>query len=258
MTNDASQTALITGASSGIGAAFARELAARGYNLVLTARREAQLVDLATELQQQYAIKAEVLVADLTKVADVERVEQYIRDHKSLTLLINNAGFGTNTKFSEADINVQLNMIEVHIIATVRFSRAVLPQMIARKQGGIINVSSLSAFNPFGHVSYCATKAYLVTFSEVLQTELRGTGVQVQALCPGFTTTQFHDTPAYKTFSRGQVPGPFWMTAERVVTISLDSLSRWGVICVPGYLNRIVVALARSSLFRAVAIRLYG
>ncbi|GIV59641.1 MAG: hypothetical protein KatS3mg043_0730 [Rhodothermaceae bacterium] len=194
MAHDA-RTALITGASSGIGAGFARRLAERGYNLILVARRADRLAELAEELQTRHGIEAEGLPADLATDEGIRRVEARIVDCDTLDLLVNNAGFGTTGRFAEIDLAPQLAMIHVHVIAPVRLIRAALPGMMARGAGGIINVSSVSAFWPnAGSATYSATKAYLNAFSEALAHELRGTGVTVQALCPGFTRTEFHDT----------------------------------------------------------------
>lgn len=238
-------SALITGASSGIGAAFARRLAADGYHIILVARREEKLKALAEELEAQHAgrMSAEVLVADLAKARQVAQVEARIRELDDLQILINNAGFGTTGKFAEIDLGRQLDMIHVHLDATVRLTRAALPGMIARQHGAIINVSSIAAFFTNGeNATYNATKAFLNSFSESLQLELKGTNVQVQALCPGFTYSQFHDTSEYQEFTRDQIPQVLWMSAKEVVTESLDALKREKVIFIPGRRNRWLVA----------------
>lgn len=240
---------MITGASSGIGAAFARQLAAKGKNLILVARRKERLVNLANDLQQHYGITAEILAADLSNLTDIEQVENHIAEIENLDMLINNAGFGTVGRFVEINLSRQIDMINVHIIAGVRLCRAALPGMIARHNGAIINVSSIAAFIPTpGNVTYSATKAYLVTFSEALQTELVGTGVKVQALCPGFTYTEFHDSSEYEGFDRSQIPKMLWISAEEVVTSSLKALERSQVIYIPGFKNRLLVAVARNSI----------
>jgi hypothetical protein len=242
-------TALITGASSGIGAEFARQLAAQRYDLVLVARREERLRALAAELERTHSIRTEILVADLSNLADIERVATRIGELETLELLINSAGFGTALRFAEAEAAKQVAMLEVHVVASTRLSRAALPGMIARGRGLIINVSSLAAFFPMpGSVTYCSTKAYLNTFSKALQAELRDTGVQVQALCPGFTYTEFHDTPEFTNFSRSTIPKPFWMPAEKVVRASLEAARRGRVICIPGFHYRLIALLARSGL----------
>ncbi len=237
-------SALITGASSGIGAVFAKKLAERRYNLVLVARREKRLAALAAELEQDYPITAEILVADLTVPEELASVEKQVAQLEKLSLLVNNAGFGTTGKFATIDVGKQVDMIYVHVVASVRLSRAALPGMIARAQGAIINVSSMAGFIPMpDNVTYCATKAYLNSFSQSLQLELAGTGVQVQALCPGFTYTEFHDTPEYKGYDRSRIPKLLWMSAEEVVESSLRALNQGKVIHIPGWQNRFLAAL---------------
>ncbi len=242
-------TALITGASSGIGAAFSRQLASRGFGLILVARREKRLSALAAELEKSNAIDAEILAADLSKPAGIERTERRIAELPNLTLLINNAGFGTTGKFADANLDKQLNMIQVHVIASVRLCRASLPGMIARGKGSIINVCSLAAFIPLpGNVTYSATKAYLYVFSNALQTEFIGTGVKVQALVPGFIHTEFHDSSEFASFDRSRIPRSFWMTAEKAASKSLSALERNKPVCIPGFKNRLIVAMGRSGL----------
>jgi short-subunit dehydrogenase len=213
------KTVLITGASSGIGAAFARRLAAEQYDLVLVARRKERLRSLATELHQQFHVDVEVLVAELSCPGDMEHIEQRIGELGALDMLVNNTGFGIPGTFVENPVERYLEMIAVHVLATVRLCHAALPGMIARGQGTIINVSSLGAFliAPSDE-TYCATKAYLNVFSEALQAELVGTGVRVQALCPGFTDTEFHDQPVYEQYHiKATIPKALWMSADEVV-----------------------------------------
>ncbi|MCC7451578.1 MAG: SDR family oxidoreductase [Anaerolineae bacterium] len=243
-------TALITGASSGIGAAFARLLAAQGYNLILAARRETRLRSLAHEVQQRYAVTAEVLVVDLARSEDIERVEKRIAAVSDLTLLVNGAGFGLLGLLAESDLNKQLDMITVHVVASVRLAHAALPGMIARKHGAIINISSVGAFmHGPQNVTYCATKAYVNTFSQALQDELYETGLHVQALCPGLTLTEFHDSPEYTHSAiKSRIPRSLWMTADEVATASLSALWQGRVICIPGFKNRLIVALAQSGV----------
>lgn len=248
-----SKTALITGASSGIGAAFARQLAARGYDLVLVARRKEKLDALAEELRKDRKIGVEVLLADLAKPSDVERVEAHIRDLSGLALLINSAGFGTTGPFAEVDAAKHADMIQVHVVAAARLTRAALPGMLARKQGAVINVSSLMAFLPMHNaVTYCGTKAFLVTFTQALAKELEGAGVRAQVLCPGFTYTEFHDTPEFKQFDRASVSKTLWMTADDVVAESLAALEAGRVLCIPGRKNRLLMAFSRSPVGRLV------
>lgn len=241
-------TAFITGASSGIGAAFAHQLATKKKNLILVDKQKERLAALAATLKHHHSITVEILVADLSNPIDIEHVENRIAEIEVLDTLINNAGFGTSGNFVEIGLAKQIDMIHVHVIASVRFCRAALPGMVMRRNGSIINVSSIGAFKPIpGSVTYSATKAYLITFSEALQTELTGTGVRVQALCPGFTNTDFHNTPEFINFNRSRIPKVFWMSAEEVASKSLKALGRNQAIYIPGFKNRLLVILARIT-----------
>ncbi len=225
-------TACITGASAGIGAAFARRLARDGYDLILHGRREPQLKTLCEELQRAHHVSAEYVCAELSSPDDLHRLEERVRAEPALALLVNNAGFGTRGRFGEEDINLQDAMIQTHITAPVRLTYAALPGMLSRKTGAIINVSSVAGFlvSP-GSVIYCATKAALTSFSESLNLELRGTGVCVQALCPGFTRSEFHQRLGIDT------SGDFFrhfMDAGDVVDASMRCLRRGRVVCIPG------------------------
>lgn len=247
-------TALITGASSGIGDSYARQLAARGYHLLLTARREERLRALATELVQKHTIKTEVLAADLTQDADLSRLEQRIQACSDFSLLVNNAGFGTGGLFYKTDIAKQLAMINVHVTAPVRLARAALPQMMNRRSGALINVASVAAFAavPTGSM-YGSTKAWMVSWSRALSEELRPHNIKVQALCPGFTHTGFHETPEYKNFDRAVIPSFLWMSSDYVVTTSLKALERDQVICIPGLIYKLMVMGLRFPPAAALA-----
>lgn len=239
------KTAFVTGASSGIGESFARKLAERGYDLILTARRGELLEKLARELEQKYEITAETITADLSKLPDIQKIEKHIAGIKNLGILINNAGFGVRAgDFAQTDIEKQTNMITVHITAPMRLCRAALPNMISNRNGFIINVSSMAAFTPIPKgINYGATKNYLNFFSVGLQRELKGTGVKVQALCPGFTYTGFHDTEEFEPNHRGQFPKTMWSSAEEVVEESLCALKSKKVVFIPGVKNRLFISL---------------
>jgi len=241
-------TAAVTGASSGIGRAFARELARRGCDLLLIARRLERLEDLAGELSSACGVSAEAWPADLSRDDDVSRLQRRLAGTPDLEVLVNNAGFGVRGSFLDADPDRQLEMIAVHVVASVRLVRAALPPMLARGRGAVINVSSLAGFRGLpGRATYSATKAYLNRFSEALQGELAGTGVRVQALCPGFTRTEFHDAPELRR-ARREVPEWLWMDPEAVVAASLKALRGRRVICIPGWKSRLLAALSRSLL----------
>ena len=233
--------AFITGASSGIGEVFARKLAARGYDLVLLARRGDRLRALACSVPTH----AEVLIADLASPDGVASAARAIRECGQLELLVNNAGFGTLGRFWESGLTDQARMHEVHIMATMRLTHAALGQMVPRGRGAVINVSSVAAFGQSqGNVSYCATKAWINSFTEGLDMELRGlrSPVRVQALCPGFTMTEFHDVLGIE---RRRIPNAFWMRAEVVVDASLEGLERGRLIVIPGRKYKIGAALIK-------------
>ena len=255
----ANATAIITGASAGIGEAFARRLAREGYDLVLVARRQERLELLAADLKNRHAVNVQIVIADLSKPDDIAHVADVINDLAEagkLDLLINNAGFGTVGSFTDVPPQEHLDMINVHITASVQFSRAALPGMLHRNRGGIINVSSVASWYPLpGNVDYSASKRYLVTFCEALQTELYGTGVAVQALCPGFTYSEFHDTAAFRNsgFRRENVPAILWQTADQVIDASLNQLGNPDAVCIPGIHNRALILLQGLKVFVPMA-----
>jgi uncharacterized protein len=239
--------ALITGSSSGIGATFAARLAARGYDLVLVARRRDRLEELAGTVERSNGIKAEILPADLTADEELGTVEQRIGAAGNLELLVNNAGFGTHGKFFSVDVQSQDQMHRLHVLATMRLTHAALVGMTARGKGGIINVSSVAAFwqSP-GSVSYCATKCWMNSFTEGLALELKSVGsrVKMQALCPGYTLSEFHDVAG---MDRKLVPGHLWMRAEDVVAESLRGLERGKTVVIPGRLYRAAVFMMKHT-----------
>lgn len=232
---------VVTGASSGIGEVFARKLAARGYDLILVARRAERLAQVAASLP----VETEVVAADLTVPEDLARVEEKLRMCGRLGLLVNNAGFGTLGRFWEAELAGQERMHRLHVTATMRLTHAALGNLAPRETGAVINVSSVAAFSQSeGNVSYCATKARMNSFTEGLAIELRrmGSPVRVQALCPGFTVTEFHETLG---MDRRQIPKFLWMSPESIVDASLRGLDRGTVIVIPGWKYKATVALLR-------------
>ncbi len=249
--------ALVTGASSGIGRAFAERLARDGYDLVLVARRQERLAELASHIQKTGAT-AEIVVADLSKPDGLAAVERRAAAG-DLTMLINNAGFQNYKPFVTLDPNNAEAQIHVHVTAVVRLSRAVLPAMLARGAGAIVNVSSMLAFaggldRPSfpKRAAYGATKAFVNVFTESLATELAGTGVKVQALCPGVVRTEFHDADGKPAALRP--PNLPVMEPEDVVEASLAGLALGDIICSPslvdtGFIDR--ERDARLALFDA-------
>ncbi len=248
-----SRRALVTGASSGIGETFARHLAARGDDLVLVARREDRLRALATDLAG-HGVDVEVLPADLTAEEGLVAVEQRLRaSTKALDLLVNNAGFGSSGAFAELDLDRELQMIALNVVALVRLTRAGLDTMVERGAGSIVNVSSMASFQAMPlSATYAATKAFVTSFTEALAEEVRGSGVRLQALCPGLTRTDFHTTAEWRL---GWLPGIAWQSSEQVVDISLAALGRGQVVVVPGVVNR-VAAGASWLLPRGLVTRL--
>jgi short-subunit dehydrogenase len=252
--------AVVTGASSGIGAVFVQRLAAAGYNLLLVARRRERLEALAKQLHEQNGVEAEVLSADLTVESDLHKVEQRIAGAADLEFLVNNAGFGTRGRFFEADPESQDKMLRLHIIATLRLTRAALAGMVARGKGNIVNVSSVAAFSQSsGNVCYSATKAWINSFTEGLYLELKACGsrVRIQALCPGFTITEFHERMGV---DRNNIPSSWWMSAESVVDASFRGLEKNRLFVVPGAMYHAFVVMLKllpQPLRHALAIR-YG
>jgi short-subunit dehydrogenase len=238
--------AVVTGASAGIGKVFCDRLAARGYDLIVVARDANRLEALKADLEQRHGTGIEVFPADLTIDDDVSRLGGLLAGSERLDILVNNAGFGTRGAIADASPAQQEAMLRLHVVAPMRLSQAVLPVMLRHRRGGIVNVSSVASFlYSANNVNYCATKAYLTTFSEGLAAELRGTGVKVQALCPGFTHTEFHRRMEVDI---DEVPRWMWMSATRVVETSLRGLERgWPVVCVPGLRYKLIVLLLRLT-----------
>jgi uncharacterized protein len=226
--------AVVTGASAGIGTEFAEQLAARGYDLLLVARREERLDSLGRLLSERYSIRSESYVADLANEEHVTQLASRLRNEPQLGFLVNNAGFGSTGLFWEASLESQEAMHRVHVMATMRLSHAALGVMVARNEGAVINVSSLAGFSlSAGDCSYCSTKAWMTSFTEGLAVDLRsaGSAVQAQALCPGFTLTEFHDVLG---MNRGRIPAGLWLKPEQVVNAAFRGLARGKVVVVPG------------------------
>lgn len=242
MNNRQQKTALITGATSGIGAAYARRLARDGYNLILTGRREEKIKALAEELSRVHSVNVEALLIELSDRDQVELLVNQIK-RKPIDLLVNNAGFGTTHFFHEEPLETQQNMISVHILSVMKLTHTVLPGMIEKRQGVIINVSSAGAFLPTpAEATYTGTKAFLVSFTESLHLELLDTGVKVQVVCPGLTLT---DMPLRKlgiTEEQLLKMMPYrWMKSGEVVEESMNALKKNQVVCVPGMLTRLTI-----------------
>jgi len=236
-------TALITGATAGIGAAYAKLLAKEGFDLVLVARDLPRLKGVAKELSKLYKIKAETIKVDLTKPAQLAKVEKRLANNsKPIEVLINNAGFGLKDSFLVSNLAKEQELLDVLVTAPMRLSHAVLPGMIKRNSGSIVNVSSVASFIAGG--TYSAAKSYLTVFSEYLHTELRDTNIKVSALCPGFTRTEFH---ARGKMKMSGLPNYMWTAVDQVVAKSWRYVKAGKVICIPGWQYMLLSSIARIA-----------
>jgi hypothetical protein len=246
--------ALVTGASTGIGEQCARILAARGHDLVLVARDRARLEALAKELEAEHGARCAVLPADLTDAEQLAAVEARAG---AVDVLVNNAGFGTFGRFHELDLDTEDREIRLNVLAVVRLTHAAARAMAARGRGGILNVSSIAGNQPGPHnATYSATKAFVTSFTEAVHEELKGTGVSVTVLAPGFTRTEFQ---ARSGFEESAVPALLWQEAEAVARAGLDGLARNHAVVYPGMLYKLgghLTALAPHALSRRVAGRI--
>ncbi|MEU5364768.1 SDR family oxidoreductase [Streptomyces sp. NPDC005925] len=222
-------TALITGSTAGIGAAFARRLAADGHDLVLVARDTKRLREQATELHDRHGIEAEVLTADLATDDGIEAVAARLGDRRNpVDLLINNAGFGNKGRYLEVSLADELTMLKVHCEAVLRLTSAATETMRKRGRGGVVNVASVAAFVPRG--TYGASKAWVVQFTQGVAKDLAGSGVRLMALCPGFVRTEFHERAGMGT---DNIPGWMWLDADKLVTAALHDLARGRTVSIP-------------------------
>ncbi|WP_415952406.1 SDR family NAD(P)-dependent oxidoreductase [Streptomyces sp. KLOTTS4A1] len=222
-------TALITGATAGIGAAFARRLAADGHNLVLVARDTTRLQEQATELHDRHGIEAEVLTADLSTEEGISSVEKRLGDPLApVDLLVNNAGFGNKGRYLEVSMADELTMLKVHCEAVLRLTSAAAASMRGRGRGGVVNVASVAAFVPRG--TYGASKAWVVQFTQGAAKDLAGSGVRLMALCPGFVRTEFHARAGMGT---DNIPSWMWLDADKVVASALTDLARGRSLSIP-------------------------
>lgn len=232
-------TALITGATAGIGASFARQLAATGTNLVLVARDEERLNALALELRAKYAIKVEVLKADLS-----DRLQLVDITHRAaaddIDLVVNNAGFGIKQAFVGGSIDAEQNLLDVLVTAVMRITHAALPGMLERNRGGVINVSSVAGWMSSG--TYSSAKAWVTSFSEALATVHKKSNVHVMALCPGFTRTEFHSRANMETST---IPKWMWLNVDKVVAKALKDFKNQKPISVPGLQYKILSLVAQ-------------
>ena len=236
-------TALVTGGTSGIGAAFARALAARGDDLVLVARDAERLAEMATGLKERYGADVEILPADLRDRDDTLRVAERVESAaQPIDLLVNNAGFGVHTKLLAPDTSRHEQAIDLMERAVLILGGAAGRAMKARGHGAIVNVSSTSGFVTMG--SYSAIKAWATSYSEALAIELAGSGVTVTALCPGYVRTEFHERA---DINASKIPGPLWLDADVLVAGCLADVAKGRVISIPTARWKFLIVLARHA-----------
>src|SRR3979490_2704087 len=228
-------TALITGASTGIGSVYAHRLAQRGYDLILVARDQQRLTKVGNDIPAKTGRKAETLTADLTVKADLKRVEERLRSDRSITALVNNAGFGGAAKLIDSNVDDMDNMIQLNVTALTRLTSAALPGFLERSKGLIINISSIVALSPeLLNGVYSGTKAFVVNLTQSLHNEVKDKGIQVQAVLPGATSTEFWNRAKFPVHN---FPGEMVMTAEEMVDASLAGLDQGELITIPALPN---------------------
>lgn len=238
----AHRTALVTGATAGIGLEFARQLSARGDDLVLVARDTARLDAVAADLRTSYDARVEVLPADLTDTDQLARVEARLADRENaVDLLVNNAGFGLKERFLDNPLEVEQAQQDVLVRAVLRLTHAALGGMVERGHGGVINVSSVAAFFPRG--TYSAAKAWVNSFSRWAHDEYAAQGVSVMALCPGFVRTEFHERLGIDRDS--SAPKPLWLDADRLVRDALADFDKGKAVSIPSKRYKTIVTVSR-------------
>ncbi|MFI1577204.1 SDR family NAD(P)-dependent oxidoreductase [Embleya sp. NPDC020630] len=247
-------TSLITGATAGLGAAFARRLAHEGHDLVLVARDRERLTECARELREEHGVSVQVLAADLSLDEGIAAVEARLADREApVDVLVNNAGFGNRGGFLDVPTADELRMLKVHCEAVLRLTAAACEAMRERGRGWVVNVASVAAFLPRG--TYGASKAWVVSFTEGAAKELAGSGVRLMALCPGFVRTEFHLRAGMGT---SNIPNWMWLDADRVVAAAIRDLAVGKSVSVPDLRYKAVVGLARltpRALFGNVSTR---
>jgi uncharacterized protein len=253
---DPGSTCLVTGASSGIGAEIARELASRGHGVTLAARREERLRELADELEQEHGVRAEVVAADVSDGPGREGlVRELIERGLTVEVLVNNAGFGSGGRFDRLDGDREVSMVRTNCEAVVGLTSAFVPAMVERGRGAILNVASLIAFQPVPfQATYGASKAFVLSLTDALHEELRRTGVTVAAVCPGPVRTEFGEAGGFGG-AEDRIPGLLWLDAEKVARDAVACIERGDRVAVPGPVNQLA-ALYGQHLPRALLLPL--
>jgi len=244
------QKILITGASSGIGKEYAYQFGEAKKDLILVARNETELKKITKDLKDKFKIECEYILCDLSKPEEIKKLCKII-EKENIEVLVNDAGFGNRIPFSKTDYNITENMINVHILATTLFTRAVLDQMIKRNSGQIINVASLAGylFTSKSNIIYNSTKRYIIHFTKNLQDEVKNKNIKLQVLCPGFTRTNFDKNAIFKT-RLPKLPSFMYMEAKEVVSTSIKCLSKKKVVCIPSFKNKVLYLLLRLNFYR--------
>jgi short-subunit dehydrogenase len=250
-----SSTCLVTGASSGIGAEIARQLASRGRAVTLTARRKDRLDELAGELSERHGVRAETVACDLSSAAARKRMVKTIADRGlDVEVLVNNAGFGSAGRFQDLDLEAELKMVRTNVEAVVDLCTEYVPQMVGRRRGSILNVASVAAYQPVPRqATYAATKAFVLSFTEGLHVDLKGTGVTATALCPGPTKTEFGEAADIPD-EYFEIPGLVY-SAEQMAVAGVEAMERGRRTVVPGATN-LVGALGGRLMPRALVLPL--
>lgn len=240
--------ALVTGASAGIGAAFARIFASHGYDVALTARRTERLETLSEEIRLRYGVETLTVAADLAKPGAVATILEHLAANgREVDALVNNAGYGLPGAYSETRWEDQAAFLQVMVTAPCELAHKVLPGMVERRFGRIVNVASLAGLVPgsAGHTLYGASKAFLVRFSQSLHLESEANGVHVTALCPGFTYSEFHDVNGTRPQVSASTPPWLWLGADEVAATGYEAVEANRAVCVPGAPNKAIAAFAK-------------
>ncbi len=260
MTSNTRKTALVTGASAGIGKAFAQQLAARDFDLVLTARRRERLLELQRELGASGRTRVEVVTADLVDPGAPQAIfDELAGKGITVDVLVNNAGYGVSKRYAGSDWKEQADFLQVLVTAVAHLTHVFLPGMLARDHGRIINVASLAGltYGAPGNTLYGAAKAFVIKFTESLSLELEGTGVHATAVCPGFTLSEFHDVTGTRD-RVNRLPGVMWMDADTVARQGLEAALQGKVVYVNGSVNKLIASAMRhmpAALARRVVQR---